>query len=95
MEKIVLTLKTGSVLSFLQANQGQHFGDEIASAVGLNPRGIHGVLNSLVKNGLIEKGETERTISVDGADMSRAYKVYFLTPKGKSFDVDAATIDAE
>jgi predicted ArsR family transcriptional regulator len=95
MDKITLTGKTASVLSFLQANDGQYFGDEIAAAVGLNPRGIHGVLNSLVKNGLIEKDETERTISIDGVDVTRAYKVYFLTPKGETFDVDAATIDAE
>jgi predicted transcriptional regulator len=95
MEKITLTAKTASVISFLQANHGTYFGDEIAAAVGLNPRGIHGVLNSLVKNDLIEKVDTERTISVDGVDVVKAYKTYGLTPKGEIFDVDAATVDAE
>jgi predicted transcriptional regulator len=95
MEKITLTAKTASVISFLQANHGTYFGDEIAAAVGLNPRGIHGVLNSLVKNDLIEKVDTERTISVDGVDVVKAYKTYGLTPKGETFDVDAATVDAE
>jgi predicted ArsR family transcriptional regulator len=95
MDKITLTAKTASVLSFLQANDGPYFGDEIAEAVGLNPRGIHGVLNSLVKNGLIEKGEAERPISVDGNDVVRSFKVYNLTAMGEAFDVEAATIDAE
>jgi predicted transcriptional regulator len=95
MEKITLTAKTASVISFLQANHGQYFGDEIAAAVGLNPRGIHGVLNSLVKNGFIEKVDTERTISADGVDVVKSYKVYGLTPKGETLDVEAATIDAE
>jgi DNA-binding PadR family transcriptional regulator len=52
-------------------------------------------LNSLVKNGLIEKSEAERTILVDGNDVTRAFKVYTLTASGESFDVEAATIDAE
>jgi predicted transcriptional regulator len=95
MEKITLTAKTASVISFLQANHGTYFGDEIAAAVGLNPRGIHGVLNSLVKNDLIEKVDTERTISTDGVDVVKEYKAYNLTPKGETFDVDAATVDAE
>lgn len=95
MDKITLTAKTASVLSFLQANNGPYFGDEIAEAIGLNPRGIHGVLNSLVKNGLIEKGEAERTITVDGNDIVRAFKSYTLTAMGETFDVEAATIDAE
>jgi predicted ArsR family transcriptional regulator len=95
MDKITLTAKTASVLSFLQANDGPYFGDEIAEAVGLNPRGIHGVLNSLVKNGLIDKSESERTILVDGNDVTRAFKAYTLTTLGQSFDVEAATIDAE
>jgi predicted transcriptional regulator len=95
MEKITLTARTASVISFLQANPGQYFGDEIAAAVGLNPRGIHGVLNSLVKNDLIEKVDTERTISKDGVDTVKAAMAYTLSQKGETFDVDAATIDAE
>lgn len=95
VQKITLTAKTASVISFLQANHGPYFGDEIAAAVGLNPRGIHGVLNSLVKNGLIEKVDTERTISTDGVDIVKSYKSYVLTPQGETFDVEAATIDAE
>jgi predicted transcriptional regulator len=95
VQKITLTAKTASVISFLQANHGPYFGDEIAAAVGLNPRGIHGVLNSLVKNGLIEKVDTERTISTDGVDVVKSYKSYVLTPQGETFDVEAATIDAE
>lgn len=92
MDNITLTPKTAAVLEFLQGNDGQFFGDEIAQHVGLNPRGIHGVLNSLVKKGLVEKAEAERTISVDGEDVTRAYKVYSLTPAGEAFDLASATV---
>ena len=92
MDQITLTPKTALVLQFLQANAGGYFGDQIAEHVGLSPRGIHGVLNSLVKKGLVEKAEAERTITVDGAEVVRAYKVYSLTPAGEAFDVAAATI---
>jgi predicted ArsR family transcriptional regulator len=92
MKPIRLTPKTARVLEFLQENDGQYFGDEIAAAVDLNPRGIHGVLNSLFKNGLVDKAEAERTISVDGEDVVRAYKVYSLTEAGEDFDLSSATI---
>ena len=92
MDQITLTPKTAAVLRFLQANPGQYFGDQIATEVGLSPRGIHGVLNSLVKKGLVAKAEGERAINVDGVETMRAYKLYSLTPAGEAFDVDAAAI---
>lgn len=93
MDQITLTQKTALVLSFLQGNPGEYFGDQIAASVGLNARGIHGVLNSLVKKGLVGKVEAERTITdAEGHDVVRAYKVYSLTPAGEAFDIAAATI---
>lgn len=92
MDQIKLTPKSALVLRFLQANEGQYFGDEIAAEIDLNPRGIHGVLNSLVKNKLVEKAEAERTVMVDGKEKVKVGKIYSLTDAGLDFDVDAAVI---
>jgi predicted ArsR family transcriptional regulator len=52
MEAIVLTEKAATALSFLQGQSSAITGAAVADATGLNPQGVHGVLNSLVKKGL-------------------------------------------
>lgn len=87
MEQIVLTEKAGIALAFLQGQDEPVTGAQIADATGLNPQGIHGVLNSLVKKGLIAKGDSV-TMSVTnkaGLVEERAYVTYFVTPAGADF----------
>lgn len=87
MEQIVLTEKAGIALAFLQGQDEPVTGAQIADATGLNPQGIHGVLNSLVKKGLIAKGDAV-TMSVTnkaGLVEERAYVTYFVTPAGADF----------
>ena len=91
--KIVLTGKATQALAFLQANPGAHFGSEIADGADLSQRGVHGVMNSLVKKGLVQKADSEREVTVMGKDgvektETRAYKVYSLTDAGNDFVIE-------
>lgn len=92
-ERINLTEKSAMVLAFLQGNPGGYFGDQIADATDLNPRGIHGVLNSLVKHGLIEKEKALREVAAvdkDGNEktVEKEYTVYSLTDAGTAFVIE-------
>lgn len=92
-QAINLTEKSAMVLGFLQGNPGGYFGDEIAEATDLNPRGIHGVLNSLVKHDLVgkekamrervrkDKDGNEKTVEVEAT-------VYSLTDAGIAFVIE-------
>lgn len=87
MDKIVLTEKALIALTFLQGADEPLTGAAIADATGLNPQGIHGVLNSLFKKGLIAKGEpvTMSVTNKAGLVEERAYVTYFVTPAGADF----------
>lgn len=90
---ITLTEKSALALGFLQANEGGYFGDEIAEAIELNPRGIHGVLNSLVKHGLVSKEKTQRMRirkDKDGNEKEVEVEatVYSLTDAGVNFVIE-------
>lgn len=77
------------VIGFLQANEGGHFGDEIAAATDLNARGIHGVMNGLFKRGLVSKDKAPRTVvDKEGNEVEKEYTVYSLTDAGVAFDLD-------
>lgn len=83
-----ITEKCAKVLEFLRANDNGtvgYLGAEIAAAVELNDKGIHGVMNSLVKNDLVAKGQKEAEfVSKDGKKGVKPYASYFLTDKGRS-----------
>lgn len=87
MKKIELTEKAALALEFLQGAEGNLTGAQIAEATGLNPRGVHGVLNSLVKHGLIDKGDkvAMSVVNKDGLTEERLYVTYFVTEAGASF----------
>jgi DNA-binding MarR family transcriptional regulator len=87
MEAIVLTEKAATALTFLQGQSGPITGAQVADATGLNPQGVHGVLNSLVKKGLIAKGDavTMSVINREGQSEDRSYVTYIVTPAGADF----------
>lgn len=88
-EQITLTEKSAVALEFLQGQPEALTGAAIAEATGLNPRGIHGVLNSLVKKELVEKGDsvTQAVVNKAGLTEERAYVTYRVTPAGADFVV--------
>lgn len=92
-KKVELTEKTAAALAYLQENDrgdDGYFGSEIAAATALNPQGIHGVMNSLVKKGLVAKGSKEAAFqSKDGTKGTKAYTTYFLTDAGRDFVISA------
>lgn len=87
MEQIVLTEKAAIALEFLQGQSEPITGAQIADATGLNPQGVHGVLNSLVKKGLIAKADpvTMSVVNKAGLTEERAYVTYVVTPAGAEF----------
>lgn len=90
---INLTEKSAMVLGFLQANPGGYFGDEIAAETELNPRGIHGVLNSLFKHGLVQKEKANREVTVTDKEgnektVEKELTVYSLTDAGAAFVIE-------
>lgn len=91
METIKLTEKAAIVLGFLQEQEAPLTGAQIAEATGLNPQGIHGVLNSLVKKTLVEKDErvTMEVVNKEGLKEQRSYVTYVVTAAGSDFEAVA------
>ncbi len=87
MEKITLNPNQTLAFEFLQGQDSPVTGRTIADATGLNPQGVHGILNSLVKKGLVEKAAsvTQSVIGKDGLMAERAYVTYVLTAAGLEF----------
>ncbi|MFW6001972.1 MAG: MarR family transcriptional regulator [archaeon] len=90
-EQIELTEKAGVVLEYLQGQEEPLTGRDVAEAVDLNPQGIHGVLNSLVKKGLVEKADpvTMTVVNKKGLEEQRSYVTYRVTASGADFELDA------
>ena len=90
MEQIVLTEKAAIVLEFLQGQEAPLTGAQIAEATGLNPQGIHGVLNSLVKKELVGKDEpvTMEVVNKQGLKEQRSYVTYIVTAAGSEFSAE-------
>lgn len=84
MEFKPLTEKAVVALDYLRAQDGAMTGADIAAATGLNPQGIHGVLQSLVKRGFVAKGDSAvlEVINKDGLVEQRSYVTYFVTDAG-------------
>lgn len=89
-KEIRLTEKCAAVLGWLIANdngEDGHFGADIAAALELNPKGIHGVMNSLVKYGFVGKGKREgQGVDKDGNTVTKDYTVYFVTDAGRAYE---------
>lgn len=91
-KKVQLTEKAEVCLAYLKefGTEEGVLGAVIAEATELNPKGIHGVLNSLVKLGLVTKGSKIATvINSQGLKAEKAYTTYAVTDAGKAFGADA------
>lgn len=88
--KVELTEKSAIVLEYLQGQEAPLTGKAIAEATDLNPRGIHGVLNSLVKKDLVEKADkvTMKVVNNKGLKEERSYVTYIVTPLGSEFQAE-------
>lgn len=91
MEKVYKATEKGKlVLSHLAGADRPLTGAEIAELTGLNPKGIHGVLNGLVKGGAVSKEDkvTLPVINKDGEEEEREYVTYAITPFGAEIDLE-------
>lgn len=79
-----LTDNVKAALSFLQANDSEWVGSDLAAATGI--KGIHPVMNSLFKRGLVVKGTTTRDFTnKDGVTAPKDYVTYALSDAGREF----------
>lgn len=87
MELIKLTPKAAIALDFLRGADAPLTGADIAAGTDLNPQGIHGVLNSLVKKGFVAKGDpiTLEVANKAGLMEERSYVTYFVTEAGVDY----------
>lgn len=74
-------------LAFLQANDKVWVGADLAEASGI--KGIHPVMNSLFKRGLVEKGTEQKAFTNKaGVTVDKDYVTYALTDAGRDFIVE-------
>lgn len=89
-EKVLppLTDNSKKVLAFLQENDSEWVGSDLAEASGV--KGVFPVLNSLIKRGLVVKGAglTRPFTGKDGATADHDYKTYLLTEAGRDFIIE-------
>lgn len=89
-----LTEKQLAVLSWMQANGGEHFAYEIADGCGLAEASVRPVLTGLAKTTkerdviyiAVSEGERE-VLDKDGNPVVRIYKKYSLTADGEAVEL--------
>ena len=88
-----LTDNCKTVLGYMQEHINEMpdvgwVGSDIEALVGV--KGIHPIMNSLFKRGLVEKGTTTRDFTNKaGVTAPKEYVTYILTDAGKDYVVDA------
>lgn len=84
-EQIVLTDNGKVLLTYLQSHDQVHVGKDLIELTGI--KGIYPVLNSLVRNGLVEPCEsiTRAFTNSKNETKDKSYKTYQLTEKGRNF----------
>lgn len=92
MDNIILTDKGISVLWFLQDHDQVWVGKDLIELTGV--KGIYPVLNSLIRNGLVEKDEdiVRDFTNNKGETQPKTYKTFKLTELGRAFDLDRGNI---
>ena len=87
MEQIILTDNGKKVLAFMQEHDEVFVGKDLIDLVGI--KGIYPVLNSLIKNGLVEPAEpvVRDFTNNKGETKPKEYKTYQLTEAGRTFQL--------
>lgn len=91
-KEFTLSDKGRQAMAYLQSNEGEYLGAEIADSTGLNPKGIHGVLKPLVSNGLVSKARRDVPVTVtdkegNEKETTKEYTVYSITDAGQALDL--------
>lgn len=82
-----LTDNSKKALAFLQENDQEWVGADLAEAADI--RGIHPVMNSLVRRGYVEKGSQVRPFTnKKGETADKPYVTYMLTDAGRAVKID-------
>jgi DNA-binding PadR family transcriptional regulator len=86
--KIILTDNGKRVLAYLKENDKTFVGKDLGEDLGI--KGIYPVLNSLIRNGLVEQGEpvTRDFTNNKGVTSPKDYKTYQLTDAGRAYTVE-------
>jgi hypothetical protein len=84
-KKINLTDNGKVVLAYMQEHDETLVGKDMIDLTGI--KGIYPVLNSLIKNGLVEAGApiTRNFTNIKGETQPKEYKTYQLTDAGRAF----------
>lgn len=88
MDQIILTDNAKAVLDFMQEHDETLVGKDMIDMTGI--KGIYPVLNSLIKNGLVEQDDpiTRPFTNNKGETKPKEYKTYRLTEKGRRFIIE-------
>lgn len=82
-----LTDNAKKALAFLQENDQEWIGADLGEAADV--RGIHPVMNSLVRRGYVEKGSQVRPFTnKKGETADKPYVTYMLTDAGRAVKID-------
>lgn len=88
MDKIVLTDNAKAVLNFMQGHDEVLVGKDMIDMTGI--KGIYPVLNSLIKNQLVEQDDpvVRPFTNNKGETKPKEYKTYKLTEFGRNYQLD-------
>lgn len=92
MDNIILTDNGNKLLDYLQKNDRIFVGKDLIDLTGI--KGIYPVLNSLIRNGLVQQCEPELRdfTNNNGKTFPKEYKTYSLTDKGRAYQILANII---
>lgn len=86
MAKRMFSENAAKVLTFLQQNAGDFTQNDIADATGLNSKGMTGVVNGLVRKGVVVR--VDDTVEIIDGEKTKIKKVKYvkLTDSGAAAD---------
>lgn len=87
-DQIILTDNGKRILEFMQVHDETFVGKDMVNMTGI--KGVYGVLESLVRKGLVEKADplTRDFTNNKGITKPKEYITYQLTPFGRNFRID-------
>lgn len=87
-KEIVLTDNGKELLSYWQTHDSVYVGKDLTELTGI--KGIYSVINSLMRNGLVEEDEpiTRPFTNSKGVTSDKIYKTYKMTDAGRKFVIN-------